>query len=84
MVPLDECLLGLGSDTFAVESANNLLASVVDDAVFRVGDIDPRSVSWRRVLDMDDRALRHVIVGLGGALHAYRGRRVSTSPPRAR
>lgn len=69
VVPLEECLLGLGADTSAVESATNLLASVVDDAVYRGGGIDPTSVTWRRVLDMDDRALRHVIVGLGGRLH---------------
>lgn len=69
VVPLDECLLGLGSDTSAVEGANNLLAAVVDDAIFRGADIDPTSVTWQRVLDVDDRALRHVVVGLGGRLH---------------
>jgi formate--tetrahydrofolate ligase len=65
LVPLDHCLLGLGSDLFAVESANNLLAAVVEDALFRGKDVDPASVSWRRVMDMDDRALREVQLGSG-------------------
>ncbi len=65
IMPLEECLLGLGGDTFGVESANNLLAAVVEDVLHRGGRIDPSSVTWRRVLDMDDRALREVVVGLG-------------------
>jgi formate--tetrahydrofolate ligase len=64
--PLEESLLGLGSDVFAVEMANNLLAAVVDDAVHRGADVDPASVTWRRALDVDDRGLRLVRVGLGG------------------
>jgi formate--tetrahydrofolate ligase len=67
--PLEECLLGLGSDVFAVEMANNLLAAVVDDEVHRGASVDPSSVTWRRVLDVDDRALRQVLVGLGGTLN---------------
>ncbi len=65
IVPLDECLLDLG-DTAAVGAATNLLAAVVDDRLHRGGGIDPGSVTWRRVLDVDDRSLRQVIVGLGG------------------
>jgi formate--tetrahydrofolate ligase len=63
--PFFECLLGLGADTFAVESAHNLLASALEDVLHRGGDVDPSTVSWRRVLDMDDRSLRQVRVGLG-------------------
>ena len=63
--PFVECLLGLGADTFAVESAHNLLAAVLDDALHRGADIDPATVSWRRVLDMDDRSLRQIRTGLG-------------------
>ena len=50
IAPLDECLLGLGDDLFAVESANNLLAAVLDDHVHRNGSpaIDSRSITWRR------------------------------------
>lgn len=66
LVPLDDALLGLGSDLFAVESANNLLAARVDDVLDRplpdVAPLDPASISWRRVVDVDDRALRHVLV----------------------
>jgi len=67
IVPLEECLLGLGHDLFDVESANNLLAAVVDDAVLRGSpDLDSQAVTWRRVVDVDDRVLRRVITGLGG------------------
>ena len=57
IVPLDECLLDLG-DTAAVGAATNLLAAVVDDRLHRGVGIDPGSVTWRRVLDVDDRSLR--------------------------
>lgn len=69
--PLDECLLGLGADLFAVESANNLLAAVVDDVVHRhlPSSPEPSSVTWRRVVDVDDRALRQIVAGLGGRLN---------------
>jgi formate--tetrahydrofolate ligase len=67
IVPLDECLLGLGGELFAVESANNLLAAVVDDALFRgEPDLDASTITWRRVVDVDDRALRFVVTGLHG------------------
>lgn len=73
LVPLEECLLGLGHDLFAVETANNLLAAVVDDAVHRHAvDLDPSAVTWRRVIDMDDRALRHIVTGLGHDNHPVR------------
>ena len=65
VVPLEECLLGLGADSFAVESANNLLAAVVEDALHRGADIDPDAVTWRRVIDIDDRSLREIRIGLG-------------------
>jgi formate--tetrahydrofolate ligase len=67
--PLEESLLGLGADVFAVEIANNLLAAIVDDAVHRGADIEPDSVTWRRVVDVDDRALRQIRAGLGGTLN---------------
>jgi formate--tetrahydrofolate ligase len=54
-------------DLHAVTAAHNLLAALVDNALhFGTGELDPRQVSWRRVLDVNDRALRQVIVGLGG------------------
>ena len=69
--PLDVCLLGLGDDLFAVESANNLLAAVVDDHVHRrrTPVLDPHAITWRRALDVDDRSLRGVVTGLGGSVH---------------
>ncbi len=68
--PLEECLLGLSGDAYAVESANNLLAAVIDDALLRgTAPFDPHSITWRRVIDVDDRALRHVVTGLGGKAH---------------
>jgi formate--tetrahydrofolate ligase len=68
LVPLEETILGLADDLFAVETANNLLASVVDDYVFRgaAPKIAPDAVTWRRVLDVNDRSLRHVTTRLDG------------------
>jgi formate--tetrahydrofolate ligase len=54
-------------DLHAITSAHNLLAAVVDNALhFGTSRLDARRVRWPRVLDMNDRALRHVVVGLGG------------------
>ena len=67
--PLHEALLGLGSDDFAVETANNLLAAMLEEALHRgMAGLDPRTITWRRAIDMDDRSLRHILVGLGGEL----------------
>jgi formate--tetrahydrofolate ligase len=69
--PLAEALLGLGADLFAVESATNLLAAHLDDLLRRgAADLEPSSVTWRRALDMDDRAVREVTVGSGGVTRA--------------
>lgn len=67
LFPLDEALLGLGSDLFAVETANNLLAAALDNARFRgtVG-IDPATVDLHRVVDVNDRALRRIVTYLDG------------------
>ncbi|MCA8922046.1 MAG: formate--tetrahydrofolate ligase, partial [Planctomycetes bacterium] len=65
--PADTINLQLTGDIGAVESANNLLAALVDNALhFRSTDLDPCAVTWRRVMDMNDRALRNVVIGLGG------------------
>jgi len=58
-------------DMHAVGAAHNLLAALVDNAVhFRSGlDLEHRQVFWRRVLDMNDRALRRAVIGLGGRTH---------------
>ncbi|MFZ9034937.1 MAG: formate--tetrahydrofolate ligase [Francisellaceae bacterium] len=55
-------------DFHAITSAHNLLAALIDNVLFRDNSIglDPESVTWSRVLDMNDRALRHIVTGLGG------------------
>lgn len=70
IVPLEECLLGVPGDSQGVANANNLLAACIDDAVMRhTVPIDPFTIQWRRVVDVSDRALRHVVTGLGGRAH---------------
>jgi formate--tetrahydrofolate ligase len=70
--PFERVNLGLTGDIHAVTSAHNLLASMVDNALhFGTGDkpLDVRRIDLPRVIDLDDRTLRDVVVGLGGALH---------------
>jgi formate--tetrahydrofolate ligase len=69
LVPAERINLHFTGDFHAVTSAHNLLAALIDNHL-HFGNplrIDPRRVLWRRVLDLNDRALRDVIVGLGGA-----------------
>jgi len=70
LVPSDDINLHFTGDFHAVTSAHNLLAALLDNHVHHGNrlDIDPRRVFWRRVLDMNDRALRDVVIGLGGVL----------------
>ncbi len=68
--PAEEINLHFTGDFHAVTSAHDLLAAMLDNHL-QHGDplrIDPRRVLWRRVIDLNDRALRHVVIGLGGAL----------------
>ena len=70
VVPMEDINLHFTGDFSAIEKANNLLAAVIDNNIqsktHSIG-IDPRTVVWKRVMDMNDRALRHIVVGLGGA-----------------
>ena len=69
LVPADRINLHFTGDFHAVTSAHNLLAALLDNHIY-FGNrlrIDPRRILWRRVMDMNDRALRNIIVGLGGA-----------------
>jgi len=68
VVPMEDMNLHLTGDTHAVTTANNLLAAYIDNHIFHGNklDIDPESVTWRRVVDLNDRALRNVVTGLGG------------------
>ena len=68
VVPMEDINLHFTGDINAVALANNLLAALIDNHVFHGNElgIDMRRVVWRRVIDMNDRALRDVVVGLGG------------------
>ncbi len=66
--PSNAINLQFTGDFHAITAAHNLLAAAIDNRLyFRTTDLDPRAVLWKRVLDMNDRALRKVIVGLGGS-----------------
>jgi formate--tetrahydrofolate ligase len=69
VIPMEDINLHFTGDMHAITSAHNLLASLLDNHLHH-GDkfhIDPRHIVWPRVLDISDRALRNVVVGLGGA-----------------
>lgn len=66
VVPEDDINLHFTGDLHAIASAHNLLAALADNDVHFGGRLEPRRVTWPRVLDVNDRALRHVVVGLGG------------------
>ncbi len=71
VIPMDEFNLHLTGDIHAVSIAHNLLAAMVDNHLHHGNalGIAPHLISWRRVVDVSDRALRHIIVGLGGQAH---------------
>ena len=68
VVPMDDINLHFTWDMHAITAANNLLSAMIDNHIHQGNElrIDARQISWRRVMDMNDRALRHVVVGLGG------------------
>ncbi len=68
VVPMETFNLHLTGDIHAVSAANNLLAAMIDNKLMRGNplNIDADSITWKRVLDVNDRALRQIIVGLGG------------------
>ena len=69
VLPMEDINLHFTGDFSAIEKANNLLAALIDNNIqsrTKSLGIDPRTVLWKRVVDMNDRALRHMIVGLGG------------------
>ncbi|HET8602038.1 MAG TPA: formate--tetrahydrofolate ligase [Segeticoccus sp.] len=67
VVPMEKLNLHLTGDIHAVSAANNLLAAMLDNHLFRGNElgIDPSTITWRRVVDMDDRGLREIVTGLG-------------------
>jgi len=69
VLPMEDINLHFTGDFSAVEKAHNLLAALIDNNIqskTRSLNIDPRTVLWKRVMDMNDRALRKIVVGLGG------------------
>jgi formyltetrahydrofolate synthetase len=68
VVPMEDLNLHLNGDLHAITAANNLLAAIIDAHLLQGNELglDPLSVSWKRCVDVDDRALRQIVVGLGG------------------
>ena len=69
VIPMEDINLHFTGDISAVEKAHNLLASLIDNNIQNKGGnlgIDPRTIEWKRVMDMNERSLRDIIIGLGG------------------
>lgn len=69
VLPMEDINLHFTGDFAAVTAANNLLAALIDNNIQNKRNnlhIDPRTVTWKRVLDVNDRSLRHIVTGLGG------------------
>ncbi len=68
VVPMEDINLHFTGDFHAIGAANNLLAAMIDNHIFQGNDlnIDPRKITWRRCVDMNDRQLRNIVNGLGG------------------
>ena len=73
VVPMEDINLHFTGDFHAITSANNLLAALIDNHIYwgNALGIDPRRVAWRRVLDMNDRALRSIVSSLGGVANGF-------------
>ena len=72
VIPMEDINLHFTGDFSAIEKANNLLAAIIDNNLQdkkRSLNLDPRTILWKRVIDMNDRALRNIVVGLGGTAH---------------
>lgn len=69
VIPMEDINLHFTGDFSAIEKSNNLLAALIDNNLQNKQhnlNIDPRTIKWKRVMDMNDRALRHIIIGIGG------------------
>jgi len=73
IVPMEDMNLHFTGDFHAITSAHNLLAAMVDNHIYWGNDlgIDQRRVAWRRVMDMNDRALREIVCSLGGVANGF-------------
>ena len=69
VIPMVDINLHFTGDFAAIEKANNLLAAIIDNTIHHRNNplqLDPRTIVWKRVMDMNDRALRQIVIGLGG------------------
>lgn len=68
VLPMEDINMHFTGDIHAVTSANNLLSAIIDNHIFRRKSpgLDPRRIRWTRAMDMNDRSLRDIIIGLGG------------------
>ena len=73
IVPMEDINLHFTGDFSAIALANNLLAAMIDNHINHGNalDIDPRRITWNRVVDMNDRALRDIVVGIGGTANGF-------------
>ena len=73
VVPMEDINLHFTGDFHAITAANNLLSAMIDNHIYWGNElgIDSRRVAWRRVVDMNDRALRDIVVGLGGVPNGF-------------
>ena len=73
VVPMEDINLHFTGDFHAITSANNLLAALIDNHIYwgNALGIDARRVAWRRVMDMNDRALRSIVCSLGGVANGF-------------
>ena len=73
VVPMEDINLHFTGDFHAITSAHNLLSAMIDNHIYwgNKQEIDPRRVSWKRVVDMNDRALRNIVVSLGGVSNGF-------------
>ncbi len=71
VVPMEDINLHFTGDMHAIGAANNLLAAMVDNHIYQGNslNIDPRKITWKRCVDMNDRQLRHITDGLGGRIN---------------
>ncbi len=74
VIPMEDINLHFTGDISAVEKAHNLLSALIDNNIqLKDGNlgIDPRTIEWKRVTDMNERSLRDIIIGLGGPTQTY-------------
>src|SRR5260221_6208571 len=73
VIPMEDINLHFTGDFHAITSANNLLAAMLDNHIYwgNTLGLDPRRVVWRRVMDMNDRALRQIVSSLGGVANGF-------------